>query len=666
MEARIIPDTVLRAGGVFFRVLGPCPTDLTFLLLEEINTLEVRRVSASALRTGCSDGTVCMVSVDAALDLSSDQRADGSASVQIAAEDVPPALRSEKANSIFVEKVRWLKALNRHGAGSLRPCDETRSLFMEVAREMGGPPPFTLNTLYSAQLKVRKAQGAYRAIFPAFFRRGGAGQVRLSTVVEGAIGKVLSELRVDASKKIVTATVTREVRNTLLSAKATDKPPSAPTVKRRIDASFSNYEICVRNHGKAAADRKFRNTTGRVRAERALDVVQYDDTDTCLFVIDERSGLPWGRPWLTAGIDEKTQMPMGMDLSEVPRSQESALDAIFHGVFPKSITASSNCTGRWEAYGHHGIVVLDNASYNSTIAVESALLSFNTEVEYARPHHPTDKESIERFNGTLKRDFIRNLPGWSGPKEDRESLKEGIGTAVLTTQEFLKRFTKWLVDDFMNEPGDDGMSPRERWRREFKDHSPFMPRRRIDTELASSVPGTLTFRDSGGLLRLGLRYQSTDLYELQRKLGQKATLNYRYLRKSLARIFVENPITGAFLVVPCAEDSSYYQGITNYQHRLIIKSARLAGIKCPTLADLVEHRNKLAGNSLRLAGSKKMSERKASVRWDARSRGAGEPGNHPKKGAAKPKEQKTIVISALEAMVRDLQDVELEESMHAN
>lgn len=256
--------------------------------------------------------------------------------------------------------------------------------------------------------------------------------------------------------------------------------PSLPTVTRRFNDRFTPYAICVRNEGKKRADQKFREAGARIRVDQALDIVHYDDTDTAIFLIDPTTGLPWGRCWLTAGVDERTSAVLGYSLSERPRSSESAFEAVVHGIYPKDPSSPdfSLCRGKWEWYGQHGIVNLDNASYNATLQLQASVLEFDAEIAFSRPHHPTDKPDIEHFNHRLKSEFIQDLPGWVGPKEDRELLDVGLGSAAMSLDEFRKRLVAWIVDEYSNKPcGWEGKTPREAWREQFRDTTPLLPRR---------------------------------------------------------------------------------------------------------------------------------------------------------------------------------------------
>lgn len=534
-------------------------------------------------------------------------------------EGIPAAFRTEKALDVMLTKLRWLNWLKSFGVKNFCPSEFLAASIRDIEHSKSEKCPYRMDAIYKAARVLRSNGGDHRCLLPQLHLRGGPGVRRLDAVADQIIDAALEAAEKPASGMLRPSKVMKAVKNLTEAHNATQEikvqEPSLPTVTRRFNEHFDPYQVCVRNEGKKRADQKFREAGARVRADQALDVVHYDDTDTATFLIDERTQLPWGRAWLTAGIDENTSAIHGIALSERSRSSESALEAVVHGIFPKDPAHPmfSLCKDKWEFYGQPGVVNMDNASYNATLMFQASVLEFDVEVAFARPHRPTDKTDIEHFNHRIKAELIQDFPGWVGPKEDRERLDVGLGSAIMTLGHFRKRIVAWIADEYSNTPcGRLGLTPREAWREQFRDVPPLLPKRRPSQELMGTIFKELRFRDSGGLLRMGLRYQSEPLALLRRRLGSNAPVTTRFSPNSLAFLYVLDPFTKNYLKVPCIEDPRYVEGLTNYQQSLVLKKAKQMKMKSPGLKQMYEARLRLIEDTESLMNSKKLRQRKQS------------------------------------------------------
>lgn len=658
-ELEFAPGTILRAAGQVYRVLEGSRADA--LLIQDLNSKDVRRSNQSFLRLAIAQGAIMVASPDhRPAEVHLQYRVPGEYDEWI--EQIPVSIRSEAAVLVMINKHKWIKMLQSHHMRNFRPSEELAMKIRELEKINGENCPYGMHTLYRVWLTLQKNHGQVKSLLPRFDRRGGAGGRRLEGEVELIVQKVLTLMGEKSSEKLQAArayvAVVAHVKDANNHRVAREKLsiPSAPTIGRRFKDHFGAYEIACRNFGKARANLLFRQNGARIQAERALDIVQYDDTDTCVFAVDDQTGLPWGRCWATAGIDDATGSVTGISLSELPRSTVSAHEAVMHSLAPKDHTSTDFelCKGRWYAYGNQGLVVLDNASYNASHDFQASLADLNIEFEFARPHHPTNKTRIEYFNHRLKSEFCAQLPGWSGPKEDRELLNVGIGTAVLELSNLRKKLFRWIVDDYSNKPIQGGKSPRDQWQENFALHEPFLPQRMPSDELIGTIPSILTFRDSGGLLRKKLRYQSESLEVIRRRLGRRSEINVRFRPYVLDFLYVEDPTTKNYLKVPCIEDPRIYRGISDRQLTLIISKTRAMFGKNANLDQMMAAREALAAETKVLMRSRNMRDRKQAVRRNGLEVPNGEPSNQsPNLDFLK---TKTVSVSALEDMVMRIEE----------
>lgn len=534
---------------------------------------------------------------------------------------VPVSLSSTAAVAQWTVKVKWLQRIKRKGLNRFIPDAEFLCVLREIERDAQEMCPFKPNTLYKAHLQLRRNDWDYRCLLPQFARRGGAGKSRLPDEVEKIVDQVMNAAANPKFGLLQASRIYNTVAAQVVQLQRTEPHlqygiPSLPTITRRMTEHFSAYDIAERKYGRKRAEKMFRQNGSRVRAERPLDVVEFDDKDTACFLIDERTQLPWGRAHLTAGVDQATSSVMGINLSERPRSTHSAWAAIEHAIYPKDQNDPifAKCRHRWEPYGHMGLIVMDNATYNASQELQPTILEYGAEIEYARPHRPTDKSCIEHFNHRIISQFVCHLPGWAGPKENRESLDLGLKSAVYSLGEFTKNLVAWITDEYSNAVIPHlGTSPRKAWNAAFEHVPPHLPRKRLPIALAGTIRQEIRFRASGGLLRKELRYQSPDLAELQKHLGMRAVVLIRYAPNDLSSILVQDPRTNGFMRVPCIEDPRFYQDITDYQQSLLLKFRRMLKKDNQGILDIWEVRQRMIAETHSRRQSKSMRSRKLAV-----------------------------------------------------
>ena len=590
------------------------------VVLHDYASHDERICSTKELQQMLIEGDAQIVQPDSANQSSVPAQFDAATAFRI--NEVPESLKSVAATKQWLEKIKWLQRLKEKGYRTFTSNDEFLTILREVEHQYHESCPFEPSTMYRAQLILRKMGGDYRSIFPQFVNRGGKGKSRLPDAVEKIINEQMEAAKSPAFGLLNPSRIYESVEGRviqLIRAEPQERYtiPSLQTVTRRMREVFSAQEVYVRKYGRERGLRAFRQHGMRIKASRPLDVVEFDDKDTACFLTDERTQLPWGRAYITAGVDQFTSCVMGVNISEHARSVQSAWAAFEHAIHPKdpSHPDYENCEHPWEPYGHIGTVLLDNATYNSAADLQASILEYGAEVEYARPHQPTNKSGIEHWNWQVIEDHIRHLPGWSGEKEDRDALDHGLASAVYTLGQFKRNLLTWITDVYSNKTIQAmGKSPREAWIEAFQHAPPYLPRRLPSITLAGTILQTLKKRDSGGLLRKQLRYQSEDLDELTKKLGSKAEIMVRYAPHDLSYLMVQDLRNQSYLRVPCIEEPAKYQFITDYQQSLILKFRKASRRTGSKPIDLYEARKRLIENTKQLLESKSMRNRKQAVR----------------------------------------------------
>lgn len=576
---------------------------------------------------------------------------------------------SEATVQIMLEKRRWIDALARLGITNLVDEPWVRVAIEKLGRtELIDIKKFAISTLRTAERKVRKAGGDWSVLIPMHSMRGGKGKPRIDPRAEMLLGQILTKTR-EQRGPIVKQTIIDELRVSIRSANLAlpgdeIEQPGASTISRRVDQQFTRYDICVRNSGRNKADRLYRNNAlCRDTAEFPLLISEYDDTDCGVFLIDPRTQLPHGRAYLTIGVCQNSHVPLGFDLGHQPRSYDSAMGAIADSLLPKDMgqPCFSKSTQPWIGYGVQGTMLMDNAQYNTSNGISHHSGQMKLILAGARPYGPTEKATIEHFNWRLKSDFCTQLPGWRGDKSDPDSVKSGMSHAILTINEFKQLFTQWATDQYLNKPGEDGFTPKQRWSSHFKHHSPAVRWSADQISFLRMRPFFLRFRANGGLETLGLRYWSEQLSILRKEIGAKSEVIAYQDNRDMTFILVEHPRTKSLIRVPCVMDPGYITGLTRHQQTLIKRFARTLKINNSSMSDLVSARLKFQKHVEQLAKSKKLKDRKLSMN-------AGDLKIHEdtvyviKSESKQSADVREIVMTELEYSLHELEAVELDES----
>lgn len=572
---------------------------------------------------------------------------------------------SEAAVAVMLAKKRWIEAL--HQKGIVRIVNEpwVRIAIESLAtEELAGVQRFEISTLWAAAKKVQKANGDWTVLIPRNSMRGGRGKPRTDHRAEEIILEILAK-KAETSGPLVKQEIVDEVRVVIRSQNlalvgSEIEVPGGSTISRRIDEYFTGYEICVRNRGRSRARRLYRNNAlSRDVAEFPLLVSEYDDTDCGVFLLDEKTGMPHGRAYLTIGVCQNTAVPLGYDLGHEPRSYQSAMGAIADSMLPKDMNRSDfkDCKSPWLGYGAQGTILMDNAPYNLSKSMQLRRDEMQLMMAGAKPYGPTEKCAIEHFNAVLKSDFCPKLPGWRGDKKDPDAVKFGMSHAILSVTDFRRIFARWVTGQYLIKPGEDGCSPKERWYKHFCHHGPAVRWSAEQVAMLRLRPNFLTFRDNGGLETLKLRYWSTQLSMLHQELGEKAQVLVYADPKDLSFLLIQHPRTKSLSRIPCVMDPDYTRGLTRYQQSLILRFARTKKIENPNMSELVAMRFELERYVQQLAKSKKLRDKKIALNAGDLSFRTEEIGGKKAKSSAPATRE--VVMTELEYSLLELDTIEL-------
>lgn len=593
---------VLQGGGDRFRI-----STLTaeVAVLELLETGQRKAVEIQFLQTAIATGEVCI-----------ERDQDHLRSIDpLVIQAVAGKKVTEAQLRTMVDKFKWLEAFRREGVQPDPSSARARLTHKKLSQGyLAQTTQFKLSTLMRANKAMMQAGGDAAALLPRFDDRGGRGRTRTDGYSESVLQAMVERERSSTTVRPAVELhqeVRRKIEVEMERTGTRIKVPSVSTVLRRLSAGLDSYEQTRKIVGKREADRRYRNSFARPRLDRPYLEIQIDDVDSGVFLIDDRTKLPFGRAYVTVGIDGYDLIPHGVIVGPDHRSTESAVGCILDGLLPKNPERPeySEISKEWIGYGKAANYLMDNPPQNHANQLLGLQAKLNINFSWAKPHTPTEKTSVEHFNNVLKQKCFPRIPGWSDGKVAHDSVKRGMECAIMNASQFKQHLVYWIARAYLNEPGSDGLTPRQRRANSINPDVPRLLWTYEDIRLLRMVPQMATFRASGGVLISCLRYNNEDLMRLRRRIGHKAQVLIYVDPYDLSSIVAEHPESRALFKVPCIEPEEYTAGLTRRQQAQILKKAREMGQKNPDLNKCVKARNELAQMVERLSFDRRLRNR---------------------------------------------------------
>lgn len=558
--------------------------------------------------------------------------------------ELPTRVRKE-----IERRMAYLQAIEDDGncvftAYSLQP------LIDEVSARISDPKPPSVITLYRWHRRYQQSRQV-RNLVPRYDLRGGS-QVRQHA-------RCL-ELAAEATKEAFDASPAATVRNIYdrllgkLQAENQQRLPSdqipAPALRTmyRLMDRMEAYDLAMLRNGKAAADRRFRIVKAGPKVTRILERVEADHTPLDLFLIDQVTGLPLGRPLLTVYIDVFSRFPLGYHLSFGNTSAAAVIGGLRHAVLPKAATVEviPNLPVQhvWPCYGLMDVLVLDNGLEFLGEDLNSVAYDLGTRLQFCPKRQPRFKGVVERYLKTVNYFFTHQLPGTSLARLSDRGDYDAAKHAVLSLAEFRHLFEKWLLDVYAQTVQRGiGTTPWARWHEGLNQRTPILPG--SVAELQRRI-GLVRERSLGhqGIQLHGLHYAGPALSPVIRTWGPGTKVRVVFDADDLGSIHVWPPEAQEPITVE-AIHLNYAKGLSLYQHELIREQVRINGKSSENLEALIEAKHQLAQAVDEMIRSRKqrtrrqaahihgMSSRQPEARFEASAPKAASPTPRPTRKA---------------------------------
>lgn len=327
----------------------------------------------------------------------------------------------------------------------------------------------------------------------------------------------------------------REVQTNCISAGL--KPPHRRTIMARLE------DVDLQSRAKRRGETKIVKAStavpGAFSASRPLEVVQIDHTKADIFVVDEDTREPIGRPWLTLAMDVCSRMVTGFYLTMEAPSRLSTSLCLLHSVFDKSAwLREREIKEPWPVAGLPDTLHVDNGPDFRSRAFKRGCQDAGIAIEWRPPGEPHFGGHIERLIGN-QMGRLHLLPGTTFSNAQELGEYDSKRHSALTLRELERYIALDIVGSYHQSIHSGlGRPPVAAWR-EYEGKIPLrLPQDRMRFWLTFLPEQERALRPTGIHL-FGLRYWSPALGADVGRSNRR--LIVKYDPRDMARVFVRRP-----------------------------------------------------------------------------------------------------------------------------
>lgn len=307
--------------------------------------------------------------------------------------------------------------------------------------------------------------------------------------------------------------------------------------------------------------------------EYPLDVVEIDHSLLDLIVVDEKSGRPLGRPWLTLLIDVKTRMILGLHISFEAPSFASVQRCLAHAFWPKDLSGMG-LRHDWPTEGIPRVIRCDNGREFRSRSLAAAEASLGFTVIYCPGRHPWIKGRVERIFGTIGVAVLDLNEGKTFSNVQKRGEYKSVKHAKTTLSALKESLLRYIVDDYhvSYHEGLKGI-PLEVWNQ----HADLIGVNGVPSyDDIRRLTGSAFLKpiSSVGIRLFGFTYYHTDLSKLRgRRSGTAKRFQVRVDPYNVGEIEVLDDETGKWIVAE-SDQPGLARGISIHEARVRRKRAK--------------------------------------------------------------------------------------------
>jgi putative transposase len=428
-------------------------------------------------------------------------------------------------------------------------------------------------TVYRWKCRFLRANGDVRALVDDTRSKGnreGRYPASIIELCERSIStKYLNRTRNSIQQTLEDAWRRAKKENELRPACDALPLPTRRLITRMI-ANIPAFDKHSARYGHDSAVKAFRDVKGQSLTQAPLERAEIDHTLLDLMVVDDQSGLPLGRPSVTACIDCYTRCILGIYIGFNPPSYQSVAACLKDCFLPK-VNLKREFPGivsEWPAYGVMHNLVVDGGLEFYSASLEQVCLSLNINWIAAPRRTAWFKGKIERFLGTMNRAVAHGVPGTTFSNIFEKGDYNPAKDAVITLSTLRKVVRMWIADVYHQQVHRSlQTTPSKMWTSSIRSEDIRLPDEttQLDVVMGRVESRSLTHK---GIEFEGLFYNSPELTELRRKEGTNLVVEIRVNEGDIGSIYVLSPKTSKAYSVP-ALDRDYASGISLWQHKVI-------------------------------------------------------------------------------------------------
>jgi putative transposase len=335
---------------------------------------------------------------------------------------------------------------------------------------------------------------------------------------------------------------------------------------QRVRATIPAFDQYAARYGRQAAIVKFRSVKGHVITSAPLERVEIDHTPLDLFVVDDTTGLPLGRPFLTVCIDDHTRCVLGIYIGFVDPSCHSVAICLKNAFrlndWIKEMYPSVEHVD--EIYGVPTTIVVDQGLEFYAGRFVKACDRLGITVLYSARKTPWHKAKIENFLGKINREVSHKAPGTTFSNIFAKGDYNPEKHAVVRLSTLKKSVYKWVYDVYHQRKHRSlEMPPAEMWAKTINFDNIPLPADldALDVIMGKEDERVLTHK---GIEYESLMYNSTDLEALRRQFGFRLEVTISVDESNIGSIHV---IYGDHCIKVPALKSRYAEGLSLWQHK---------------------------------------------------------------------------------------------------
>lgn len=344
--------------------------------------------------------------------------------------------------------------------------------------------------------------------------------------------------------------------------------PACAYLKRKI-SNLNSYDVCVARFGKPIADIRFRAAGKGAIADTPLARASMDHCRLDVIVVDDATGLPLGRPWLTLILDECTRYILGYYIGFEEPSNVSVARALRNALMPKTelLKRYPNVLNVWDAWGVMHTLVVDNGLEFHGDAIEHGAGTFGIVIQFCPRRKPWYKGKIERLFGTINSGLLAGMPGRTFSNVLEKGDYDPLKHAVVGLETLREAVFTWIVDVYHQKIHRGlGRTPAQAWHEAIQLTDRWLPASStvLDSAFSRHETRQLTHK---GIEFDSLLYNSNDMRVLREQHGHVMSVEVRVMDDDLGHVFVVAPDGQTVIKVPALEPE-YATGMTRWQHKI--------------------------------------------------------------------------------------------------